>query len=53
MIQVRARAGGGPLHMVPRTVLDNIDEQVEMATRGQFGSLAWPGLLRISGIHIR
>jgi len=46
MIQVRARAGGGPLHMVPRTVLDNIDEQVEMATRGQFGSLAWPGLLR-------
>jgi len=46
MIQVRAQAGGGPLHAVPRTVLDNIDEQVEMATRGQFGTLAWPGLLR-------
>ena len=28
------------------TVLDHIDEQVDMATRGQFGSLAWPGLLR-------
>ena len=46
MIQVRAQAGGGPLHAVPRTVLDTIDEQVEMATRGQFGTLAWPGLLR-------
>ena len=46
MIQVRAQAGGGPLHAVPRTVLDNIDEQIDMGTRGQFGSLAWPGLLR-------
>ena len=46
MVQVRAQAGGGELHTVPRKVLDNIDEQMELATRGQFGLLAWPGLLR-------
>ncbi|MGQ0619417.1 MAG: class II aldolase/adducin family protein [Panacagrimonas sp.] len=46
MIQVRAQASGGEMHSVPRSVLDNIDEQIEMVTRGQFGLLAWPGLLR-------
>jgi ribulose-5-phosphate 4-epimerase/fuculose-1-phosphate aldolase len=46
MIQVRAQAGGGLLHAIPPAVLENIDEQVDMALRGQFGSLPWPGLLR-------
>jgi ribulose-5-phosphate 4-epimerase/fuculose-1-phosphate aldolase len=46
MIQVRATGNGGELHAVPQRVLDTIDEQIEMVTRGQFGSLAWPGLLR-------
>jgi ribulose-5-phosphate 4-epimerase/fuculose-1-phosphate aldolase len=46
MIQVRAQSGGGELGGVPQKVLDTIDDQIEMATRGQFGSLAWPGLLR-------
>lgn len=46
MIQVRALAGGGELHAVPQRVLDTIDDQIAMVTRGQFGLLAWPGLLR-------
>jgi ribulose-5-phosphate 4-epimerase/fuculose-1-phosphate aldolase len=46
MIQVRAQAGGGPMHGVPQKVLDTIDEQIEMVTYGKFGMLAWPGLLR-------
>ena len=46
MIQVRAQAGGGELGGVPQKVLDTIDEQIEMVTRGQFGLLAWPGLMR-------
>lgn len=46
MIQVRALAGGGELSYVPQKVLDTIHEQVDMVTRGQFGMLAWPGLLR-------
>ena len=46
MIQVRAQAGGGELGGVSQQVLDTIDEQIEMVTRGQFGLLAWPGLLR-------
>lgn len=46
MIQVRAQAGGGEMHPVPQSVLDNIDQQMELVTRGQFGLLAWPGLLR-------
>ena len=46
---MRAQAGGGALHAIPPAVLDNIDEQVDMALRGQFGSLPWPGLLRKLG----
>ena len=41
MIQVRVQAGGGPLHAIPPTVPDNIDEQVDMALRGQMGSRPW------------
>lgn len=46
MIQVRALDGQRALHLVPQGVLDNIGEQMTAVTRGQFGSLAWPGLLR-------
>ncbi|MCC2657565.1 MAG: class aldolase [Panacagrimonas sp.] len=46
MIQVRAQAGGGALDHISQSVLDGIDEQMEMVTRGKFGLLAWPGLLR-------
>ncbi|MGQ0503618.1 MAG: class II aldolase/adducin family protein [Panacagrimonas sp.] len=46
MIQVRAQAGGGALHPVPQAVLDTIQEQIDMATQGKFGLLAWPALLR-------
>ena len=46
MIQVRALDGQRALHAVPQGVLDNIGEQMTAVTRGQFGSLAWPGLLR-------
>lgn len=46
MIQVRATSNGGEMHAVPGKVLETIDEQIEMVTRGQFGLLAWPGLLR-------
>ncbi|MGQ0530613.1 MAG: class II aldolase/adducin family protein [Panacagrimonas sp.] len=46
MIQVRAQAGGGPLKGVAPKILDGIEQQVEAVTFGQFGMLAWPGLLR-------
>jgi ribulose-5-phosphate 4-epimerase/fuculose-1-phosphate aldolase len=46
MIQVRAQAGGGELRLIPQQILDGIDEQMNMVTRGQYGMLAWPGLLR-------
>ncbi|MGQ0697879.1 MAG: class II aldolase/adducin family protein [Panacagrimonas sp.] len=46
MIQVRALDGGREMHAVRPSILDNIGEQVEMVTRGLYGLLAWPGLLR-------
>ena len=46
MVQVRALAGARELSPVPQSVLDNIGEQVRQVTFGQFGMLAWPGLLR-------
>ena len=46
MIQVRAQAGGGALNPVNPKILDGIEKQVEAVTFGQFGMLAWPGLLR-------
>lgn len=45
MIQVRAQAGG-ELRGIPDSILANIPEQTVAVTRGKFGMLAWPGLLR-------
>ncbi|MGB1582084.1 MAG: class II aldolase/adducin family protein [Nevskiales bacterium] len=46
MIQVRAMAGGKPLHHVPQAIVDGISEQARVVTKGLGGALAWPGLLR-------
>lgn len=46
MIQVRAQAGGGALIPISEAVLDGIQQQVAVATRGSGPSIAWPGLLR-------
>jgi len=46
MIQVRAQAGGGALIPVSQAVLDGIQGQVAVVTRGGGPSIAWPGLLR-------
>ncbi|PPE74105.1 class II aldolase [Solimonas fluminis] len=46
MIQVRAQAGGGELIPIAKPILEGIQKQVQMVTRGLGGALAWPGLLR-------
>ncbi len=46
MIQVRAQSGGGELILIAQPILDGIQKQVQMVTRGLGGALAWPGLLR-------
>ena len=46
MIQVRAQAGGSELIPIAKPILDGIQKQVQMVTRGLGGALAWPGLLR-------
>lgn len=46
MIQVRAQSGGGALVPVPQAIVDGIQAQAAMVTRGLGGQLAWPGLLR-------
>ncbi len=47
MIQVRAQAGGGELVPIPAPILEGIQKQAKLVTRGAApGALAWPGLLR-------
>ena len=46
MIQVRAQSGGGPLIPIAKPILEGIQKQVQVVTRGLGGALAWPGLLR-------
>jgi ribulose-5-phosphate 4-epimerase/fuculose-1-phosphate aldolase len=47
MIQVRAQAGGGELVPIAKPILEGIQAQAKMVTRGALpGALAWPGLLR-------
>ena len=46
MIQVRAQSGGGPLTPIAPPILEGIQKQVQVVTRGLGGALAWPGLLR-------
>lgn len=45
-IQVRAMAGGSPLLQVNSNIVDGIQEQARVVTKGLGGALAWPGLLR-------
>ena len=46
MIQVRAMAGGTPLSQVNSAIVDGIQEQARIVTKGLGGGIAWPGLLR-------
>ncbi len=46
MIQVRALAGNRELVPVDQQILDGVREAAQVVTRGLFGGLAWPGLLR-------
>ncbi len=46
MIQVRAMAGGKELLHVAQPIVDGIQEQARVVTKGLGGALAWPGLLR-------
>ena len=45
-MQIRAQSGGGKLRRIPQSIVDNGLKQLETATRGKGGSLAWPALLR-------
>ncbi len=46
MVQVRAMAGGGELVHVDQAIVDGIQAQAQVVTKGLGGQLAWPGLLR-------
>lgn len=46
MIQVRALAGNRELVPVKAEIVDGVKEAAQIVTRGLFGDLAWPGLLR-------
>lgn len=46
MIQVRAMAGGSELIHVAQPIVDGIQAQAQVVTKGLGGQLAWPGLLR-------
>lgn len=46
MVQVRAMAGGAELVHVAQPIVDGIQAQAQMVTKGLGGQLAWPGLLR-------
>jgi ribulose-5-phosphate 4-epimerase/fuculose-1-phosphate aldolase len=46
MIQVRAQSGGKDLIRIPAAILDGIRAAAKQVTRGQGGTLVWPGLLR-------
>lgn len=45
-IQIRAQAGGGELIQVAPAIIATAQEQARQVTKGQGGSLSWPGLLR-------
>ena len=46
MIQVRALAGNRELVPVQPEIVDGVKEAARIVTKGLFGDLAWPGLLR-------
>ncbi len=45
-VQVRAMAGGTPLRPVQQGIIANAMVQARQVTNAQYGSLAWPALLR-------
>ena len=45
-IQVKAMAGGTPLTQIGTGIIDNAMRQAQQVTNSQYGSLAWPALLR-------
>jgi hypothetical protein len=45
-IQLLAQSGGSELTHIPRQILDGIQAQVKVVTKGLMGKLVWPGLLR-------
>jgi len=45
-IQLLAQSTGGELIEVPGAIVDGIQAQAEQVTKGQMGTLVWPGLLR-------
>ncbi len=45
-IQLMAGAGGAELVAIPKPILDGIEAQVHVVTRGLGADLVWPGLLR-------
>jgi ribulose-5-phosphate 4-epimerase/fuculose-1-phosphate aldolase len=45
-IQLMAAAGGAELVTIPKPILDAIEAQVKVVTRGLGADLVWPGLLR-------
>lgn len=46
MIQVRALAGNRKLTPINPAIVDGVKEAAKIVTKGMFGGLAWPGLLR-------
>jgi ribulose-5-phosphate 4-epimerase/fuculose-1-phosphate aldolase len=46
MVQVRAQSGGGALVPVQQAIVDGIQAQAAVVTKGLGGQLVWPGLLR-------
>lgn len=46
MVQVRAQSGGGALVPVAQAIVDGIQAQAAVVTKGLGGQLVWPGLLR-------
>lgn len=46
MIQVKALAGNRALTPIAEDIVDGVKEAARVVTKGMFGDLAWPGLLR-------
>ncbi|MBD2858665.1 class II aldolase/adducin family protein [Spongiibacter sp. KMU-158] len=46
MIQVRALAGGRDLTPISQEIVDGTREAAQIVTKGLFGGIAWPALLR-------
>ena len=44
--QVKAQSGGGTLTLIPEQILSGIQVASKQVTKGAFGGIAWPGILR-------